>query len=586
MGGEVTGVPGINLWAVVPCVRNIIHTMHRSLLPFLLLLSFPATYAAHFTGGTISYRCVGTNVYEINMLIWRDCIGNDLLPQTIVFASDCGLNFNVPGLLPVSVEEVSLLCASELASSTCNGGPMPGVEAWRYSTTQFLSPCAGWTISWSTCCRTTSLNAMGTSGLYLETRLNTIAAPCNDSPVYTDPTMPFICINQTVHYDAGVVSTSGNTLRHRFIEARYATPVPFPILYLPPHYYGEPWTGMVIDTLTGVITFTPNTLGQIIVAIQVDEYNAAGTWIGSVMRDFLFTVVACDNALPDIDGGAIDTLTGAGQILGPHAFRVCSDGEVCLELLFTDPDAGQTITVSSNVGEVLPGANLGMSGTNPVTMTLCWIAADADPGLLQFSITATDDACPIVGVQHYTYQVEIADPPFAGGDGTALVCALADPFVLIDSLVAAPFGGSWTDPNGDPHNGIMIPAEQPAGAYTYNVPSVNGCVGTSEVMVSFLPANDPACISLAITDLPEDPSWSWDVLSGEVIVQGLGLRDGSVLSGVLFDASGRMVLQHQGAVMNTTWRLLVGTNAHRGVFILRLASAGGAPIALPVLLDQ
>ncbi len=586
LGGEVTGVPGIGIKGVVPWRLEHDHIMHRYLLPFLLLLSFPASYAAHFTGGTISYRCVGTNIYEINMVIWRDCIGNDLLPQTIQFASDCGLSFNVPGLLPVTVEDVSALCASELGNSTCNGGPQPGLEAWHYSTTQFLSPCAGWTISWSTCCRNNTLNVTGSPGLYVETRLNTIAAPCNSSPVYTDPTMPYICINQTINYDAGVVNTSGNTLRHRFIEARYATPVPFPVNYLPPHYYDEPWTGMVIDSLTGVITFTPNTLGQIITAIQVDEYNANGVWIGSVMRDFLFTVVACDNALPDIDAGTITSLTGAGMVIEPYEFTVCSNGEVCLELLFTDPDIGQSISLTSNVGEVLPGANLGMSGTNPVTLTLCWIAADADAGVRQFSIAATDDACPIVGVQHYTYLVEITEPPYAGGDGSAMVCSLEDPFALIDSLVTPADGGTWTDPNGEPHNGIMVPGQEQAGAYTYSVSSGNGCVGSAEVLVSILPESDPVCISLSMEEQVVDPTWTVDIATGELVVQGLRDRNGMVLSGALYDASGRLVVQSSAMVANNAWRLALGTKAHRGLFLLRLGAADADPVVLAVLLDQ
>lgn len=41
---------------------------------------------------------------------------------------------------------------------------------------------------------------------------------------------------------------------------------------------------------------------------------------------------------------------------------------------FSDPNPGQSITVTSNAAAVLPGATFTTTGTNPVTATVCWTA--------------------------------------------------------------------------------------------------------------------------------------------------------------------------------------------------------------------
>ena len=557
----------------------------RSLLLLLLLLQGVALRADHFLGGTLSHTCLGGGLYQLELVLYRDCSGVPMIPQSLQFSSTCGTSFSQNNLQPQLVEEVSPLCPAQLPNSTCNGGSLSGVRAYHYRPVVFLSPCAEWTISWSICCRDGSLNLLDAPGLYVETKLNNLVAPCADSPRYTQHETPFVCVGQPVLFHPGVVGTPGHVLRHRFIEARFASPLPLPVTYLVPHFGLQPWTGMTIDSISGTIAFTPDTQGSIVVAVQVDERDANGNWIASVMRDFRFIVTACGNTVPPASAGTLSAASGAGAITGPYSANVCTNGEVCLQAVFSDPDAGQSLTFSSNVQEVLPGAQFSVSGSNPATVTICWDATDAGAAERSFQITAMDGHCPIMGMQNYGYTLTFAEAPSAGDGGTALTCPQTAPFFLADSLGGNnPPGGSWTAPNGQPHPGLFNPATDPGGLYTYTVSGAPGCSATALVAVVVVPPDDPLCSTLGLDEH----------LSGPLQVQPNPAQDrllvlpptawqGLLLGMYLSDMTGRPVA-HWPAGNHPEGRWLeLPPGLPNGTYVLHATAPGHPPVVQRIM---
>ena len=416
----------------------------------LLLLSFCSIYvsAEHLPGGSISARCVGNNFYEVTLKLYRECSGVAMIPQKLHFENDCGVTFDQPNLLPVSVEDVSPLCAEDLPNSICNGGTLIGFELYTYQTTVFMSPCNAWRVSWSICCRNVSLNVQGTPGLWLETSFNNFGSFCNAGAEFVDNKVPLVCVGQPVSYDASATDADGHTLRYRFVNAQFnlgqpEAPDPMSVLYFPPLSGSQPYTGMEI------------------------VFNDAN---------------------------------GVAQVTAARALLVCTEGDFCATLEFDDVDIDQTLAIVSNISTALPGAEINLSGTNPVTAEVCWNSTGVAAGTYQFSITVTDDACPVQGFQQFAYTVNISTGgASAGQDSLVEYCAAQSAFDLFPLLGGTPSeGGSWTDPNTMDFGGTFDPGSDPPGEYTYDVGSINECSGTAVLSLVLLADTAPACLTIGM----------------------------------------------------------------------------------------
>lgn len=363
----------------------------RSVLLLSVAFLAGAARADHFSGATISYECLGGNQYRVSLDLYLDCSGSPITPHTLTFSNDCGVSFSLANLNPISVTEVSPLCPSQLANSTCNGGTQPSFKKYRFQSTLFLSPCNKWTISWYTCCRNTTQNVQFAPGMYAEATLNNAGGLCDNSPVFNDVGIPYVCVNQPVSYNLGAVDPDGNQMSFSLISARYATPTPTPVSYQSGFTAAQPIPGITINPITGQLNFFPTVTGYYVVVVEARSFTSGGTLIGAVMRDLMFAVIACDGTPPQTAGlssGTNGVSFSAGQ------FIACAGNSFCLTLNFSDANPAQSIAVSSNAAAMLPGSVLTLSGTNPVTATLCWTATSASYPL-GITFQATDNACPI-----------------------------------------------------------------------------------------------------------------------------------------------------------------------------------------------
>ncbi|MCB9182812.1 MAG: hypothetical protein H6591_02765 [Flavobacteriales bacterium] len=473
----------------------------RLTTPLFLLLTLTAT-AEHLPGGSITTRCIGSNQHEVTLQLWRECTGAAMIAQGLTFSNSCGVSFTLNNIPLISVENVSPVCPDQIDQTTCNGGTLIGIELYTYRTTLFLSPCNFWTISWNTCCRQESINLVGSQGVYLETVLNNAGGACNESPVFSDPVPPFVCLGQPVSYDLGVTASADQQLRFRFIDARRYIPEIVSVDYLAPYTGATPFTGMTIDSLSGNITFTPTLQGYIVAVVEVRYSDSNGNLIGTVMRDFPFVAQSCANQVPDATSGVVENASSSAMVTGDYALSTCG-GDLCFDAAITDGDAGQGLTLTSNVDQVLPGASFSVSGTNPATASICWNADGAAPGSYSFTINAVDDACPVVGSQTFTYTVTVNAHEVSPGVGNSIVvCPQAGSFALADSLLgSADPGGAWSY-EGASVPDLFDPALDPAGDYCYTVTSA-ACGDLSAcITVDLLPLSDPICLAMGLDEQP------------------------------------------------------------------------------------
>lgn len=472
----------------------------RGVLCALLITWAGTARAVHYMGGNITWQCQGGDDYLVSLDLFFDCsAGTAGINQLLHVQSACAsfdTLINVPQLV-----EVSQICQAELPSTSCNGGGWQGVVMGSYQVVLHLPPCpGGWTLWWSTCCRGSTLDLVGAAGLYVEGVLRNDLAACDDSPVFTQNAVPYSCVGQAVNYNFGVTEADGDSLVYSLISARGLGNSPNPIGYVAGHTPDQPVAGATMDPVTGQLQFTPTVIGNTVFVMAVDQYDASGTYIGTVMRDILFVSVPCNGSAPQPVGNAtLNGPSGPGSppspgtlATGTNAFQVCDGQPICFSLVFADADPGTILQVQSQVLTLLPGSTMDVVGTDPVTITVCWTGQAANsPVNVPFSVN--DGACPIQNSSSMSVNIVTAVPAAAldpGTDSAVTLCSgggLMDLFPMLGGTPQA--GGSWTAPDGSVHSGQLDPTNDPPGGYVYTLSNL--CLSASAtVQVAIAPPPD------------------------------------------------------------------------------------------------
>lgn len=467
----------------------------------LMLVGFnQKASATHISGTDFSWTCVGQDSFLITFNIFRDCSGVSAPGSAFVnFASSCGGSTSATLVLQngSTGTEVSQLCATSISNSTCNGGSLPGMQQYTYTGIVVLSPpCNVWTMSWSSCCRNTTVNLVGQPGTYIEATMNSGSDTCNNSPVFNAQPIPYVCINQVVNYNFGVTEPDGDSIVYSFVNPLTAAnnPVPWNTGYSTT----APIPGITLNTATGQLTFTPTILGNFVLAVQACEYEyGTGILLGCVTRDIQFVVINCANNQPTPPPGGISNFLGTGVQISPDSVEVCVGNWFSFDLVFTDSDPLDSITLFSNIAAVLPGATITTTNGNPATITVGWTAVPGTAPFNSFTVTGIDDACPTPGIVTSSYNVIVVPSTYAGPDLTicqgtqwaqlgAVGGSIFEWFVVsgsaIDTVPSSP-GYNMTCKN------CQNPQVSPATTTTYRVVSnLSGtCVNIDTVVVNVAP---------------------------------------------------------------------------------------------------
>jgi gliding motility-associated-like protein len=464
----------------------------------VILFNNKSVKATHVAGADITYEHVGVDSFLVTVNIFEDCggaasVGNSI---TVNFTNSCGLsNFN-SSFPRTSISEVSQLCASEQPNSTCNLGNLPGMLQKVYQKIIVLAQCDSWEIVWGVANRNASVNLDPTGNTLffaVNASLNNSGAPNNNSPKFNSQPIPYVCANQLVNYSFGVSETDGDSLVYSFADPLGGSVANPTILnYQFGYTTQQPLPGITIDPVTGLLTFTPTTLGSFVVVVMVEEFQN-GVLIGFVKRDIQFVVRSCINTAPNIIAGQITNLSGNAVQIDPYTIEMCEGNTFSFSAQFTDQDPSDTLTIFTNLTTVLPGAILNTTGTNPLTIDITWTAPAASSGQNNsFAITVNDGACPIPGIQNFVYSIEVVPSTFII-PSTAVLCGN-------DSIQLQAIGGTdfiWYDINGTQIiasptfscNNCPNPIVKPNTTATYIVESnlSTTCINRDTIVVSIAP---------------------------------------------------------------------------------------------------
>ena len=300
-----------------------IFTMNKGIRFFVLasmLLYATPQFATHIVGGEMNYTCLGNDQYEITLTVFRDCyngspgaffddpasigifhgVTNELL-QEILIPFDPMLNDTLDPVL----------------SSECFVAPPDVcVHTTTYTTIVTLPPqIGGYNLAYQRCCRNVTISNIvdpldtgATFGVFIS---ETALLECNSNPKFVAWPPIYICVNEPIFFSQEAVDIDGDSIVYKLctplVGAEPANPQPqppnappyVPITWIDPPYNvdnmlngtpgGDP---LAINFETGLLTGTPNTIGQFVVGICVEEYRNQEL-ISTTRRDFQYNVGEC-----------------------------------------------------------------------------------------------------------------------------------------------------------------------------------------------------------------------------------------------------------------------------------------------------
>lgn len=417
--------------------------MKRFLLIIAIIFSgITSSYATHLMGAEITYTHVSGNDYEVTLIVYRDCSGVNLstVSATTTFESaSCGQNFNV-ALPYVQTIEVSQVCPGQ--ATTCNGGTVPGTQQFIYRGIVTLTPCVDWIMHWNSGNRNpaiTNLVNPNSTNLFIQNTLNNVAGINNNSPQFFAIPTPYICVNQLTIYNHAATDIDGDSLYYSLnnpltTPGPPGTAIPFSAGYslLQPLITSG---GMNFNDTTGEMCFTPSQNQISVVSVLIEEYRN-NTLIGTQIREMQVVVSGTCSSNNNPTAGVTPTCGGAGggmtvtyvtgqtDSLDENSVSMCPGNSVCITYNFSDPDGDNVDVDTSSISASLTNCAINLNNNNTPTPSLvvCWTPTVLDTGLNVFSVILTDDACPISGMQTFSYDITVLDEVYAGEDTT--ICNL------------------------------------------------------------------------------------------------------------------------------------------------------------------
>jgi len=288
------------------------------LIVSILMALSPALKATHIVGGEMTYRCLGNNEYLITLVIFRDCFfGNPAAgfdsPASIgIFNGANNAYLRQVLVFPMGNDTLQPILSGECFVAP----PTVCVHTTTYQASVELPPIpGGYILSYQRCCRNQTIvnivNPLATGATYSVAISESALLQCNSSPTFSQWPPIYICAGVPINFDHSATDIDGDSIVYRLCEplrgATQANPMPQPPN--PPPYLPVTWVSppygvnnmlngtpgdppLLIHPVTGLLTGFPNTIGQFVVGICVEEYRN-GQLIGTLRRDFQYNVGVC-----------------------------------------------------------------------------------------------------------------------------------------------------------------------------------------------------------------------------------------------------------------------------------------------------
>ena len=265
----------------------------------------------------MGYTCLGNNQYEIRLTIYRDCFFGNPNAYFDDPASIGVFDINNVLLQDIRVPLMNDDTLSPVLTDECLVVPPDVcVHTTTYRTVVELLPRpGGYQLAYQRCCRNQTIaniiEPLATGATYGVTISERALQECNSSAEFLQWPPLYICANQPIIFDQSAIDADGDSIVYRLCTPLQGAdpdiPQPQPpnnppydeiVWNDPPYNLGNMLNGLsggvplAINSQTGLLTGTPNTVGQFVVGICAEEYRD-GELISTSRRDFQYNVGIC-----------------------------------------------------------------------------------------------------------------------------------------------------------------------------------------------------------------------------------------------------------------------------------------------------
>jgi gliding motility-associated-like protein len=278
---------------------------------FLLLQSLYSS-ATHIVGGQLNYEYLGHgDWYKITLTVFRDCYYG--IPK---YDNPASIGI-FDGVTNVRIDTLNMRTADSITIPLLLTDPClvipPDVcvsRAVYVDSVQLPFLASGYILAYQRCCRNNTIanivmpeSTGATYSCFISAQALQLR---NSSAVFKNFPTPLICNNKAINFDHSALDKDGDRLVYKlctpFEGASSSNPIPQPPN--PPPYLPVVWNSpyslsnvmggvpLAVNPTTGLLTGTPNTIGQFVVGVCVEEYRN-NVLISTSRRDFQYNVGRC-----------------------------------------------------------------------------------------------------------------------------------------------------------------------------------------------------------------------------------------------------------------------------------------------------
>jgi gliding motility-associated-like protein len=294
----------------------------RFIFVLICLISSIESKSAHLVGGEITYTCVGNNVYQIELIVYRDCNSTGAQldnPASIgIFNGATGalvqnlqVNKGLTKSVPVNTGNPCLLAPPNVCTQYA-----------EYSVLVSLPPSSqGYSIAYQRCCRNatiTNINIPDDWGMTISARIPPNDNTCNNSPQWNNTPPIVLCSQENLSISSAAIDIDNDSLHYKLCEIYHGGgksnqqgalnspkpnppgPPPYPVVpFNQSNTPANPIPGtppISINGQTGIISGKLSVTGQYVVIICVEEWRN-GMLLNTIRRDYQFNVTSCQASI-------------------------------------------------------------------------------------------------------------------------------------------------------------------------------------------------------------------------------------------------------------------------------------------------
>jgi len=479
---------------------------------FQLIVAF--CFASHIVGGEIEVvplknPVAGNSTHQVTLSLYFDAINGRTAAEDLSITLQIYRKRDLAKMGEVTCPQVYRQ-PIKYVDPSCQKGDLATLlmkysNAVNLATADFSDP-EGYMIVWERCCRNTIItNIQNPSnvGMVFYTEFAPVTIP-NTTPHFRDIIADYVCINQNFEMDFSATDADGDSLVYTLVVpwiGNLSPQVSNPTNSPSNNYKEATWvTGINInnvipgeiplrvDAQTGVLNVKPNKLGLYVFSVMVEEFRK-GKRIGRMKRDFQLKVIDCIFNTPPV---VLVANQNSKKFFKDTDVITLKKGEKrCFDILYTDPDLKQKVTLSArgvniDTKKILLPSVVNVEITSKDTLKTsfcldeCIITKNNVPA--EFFINISDNGCPVPQNRGFRMRVQFEENQNTKPNITTSL--LANPIVTYgDTLKFTVFGNDIDNDtlqlSGSGRNFSL-------GNYGFSFPTKQG-LGNVNSILQFIP---------------------------------------------------------------------------------------------------